>query len=109
MTERLHFPFPAEDLSSFQYFFFLIAPEGIEGSEDIGVCKYLVVGDAMSLGRGVALVVSGVALSLPSLLGGGEASVIGSKNVMDEAGLENFSTLNGGTILPVGGFLGDSF
>ena len=63
----------------------------------------------MSLGRGVALVVSGVALSLPSPLGGGEASVIGSTNVMDEAGLENFSTLNGGTTLLVGGFLGDSF
>ena len=37
----------------------------------------------MSLGRGVVLVVSGVALSLP--------------------------TLNGGTTLLVGGYLGDSF
>lgn len=46
------------------------------------------MGDAVSLGRGVALVVGGAALGLLSLLGGGEASVIGSAHVMVEAGLK---------------------
>ena len=48
------------------------------------------MGDAVSLGRGVALEVGGAALGLLSLLGGGEASVIVSAHVMVEAGLENF-------------------
>ena len=65
--------------------------------------------DAVSLGRGVALVVGGAALGLLSFLGGGEASVIGSAHVMVEAGLEIFSILNGNWYNSTGGFLGDSF
>ena len=67
------------------------------------------MGDAVSLGRGVALVVGGAALGLLSFLGGGEASVIGSAHVMVEAGLEIFSILNGNWYNSTGGFLGDSF
>lgn len=101
--------FSCRRLKQFSVFYFFTAPGDIEGSEDTGVSKYLVVGDAVSLGRGVALEVGGAALGLLSLLGGGEASVIVSAYVMVEAGLENFSIRNGNWYNYTGGFLEDSF
>lgn len=77
--------------------------EGSEDPEDTGVCKYLVVGNEVNLGRGGALAVAGTGPALPSLWGSGETFAIGSANLMVEAGLEIFSTLTVvGTTLLVG-------